>query len=795
MTINETNLRTQKKPIGCGLLILAGLGTFWMITASVVDLFLNWLLEQTMFETSVAVADFRWVNHAICSILMLLAAGILALTVKHPRIKKMFSLWMLGAILAVFAIPLKMVSLSAQKNTALLQLAALAVLGAGFLLVKNKISKSNPEKRSSFNGIHILFCGFICVPWFLWGALGSATDTILELLVGILFAFVAVEITFTVYLQPGQFSEDGEHRTNVFLDGVVVAVFLLIMTAALAHNGSQQMWVLTVPISGWLLALSAKGDPQRHEKFEAGVLLALLVALPVLFFDMDELSSIYTGGKGEILDLALKSAWFTLIGVITYTSLRFTARRSNRGITLSKKVHLFLSGISVAGAVIVYLVWGQPGFFGDYKFIVLRETTDLTRVEEIFDYEDRKEALYSELIKTANDSQQPLREKLDQWHLAYTPYYLLNGIEVKDDLITSILFKNDPAVDRILESPRLRPISEHKTTASEDVVEVPVAPLWNISMIHADQVVAKLGVTGSGIIIGQADSGVDGHHPELAAAYRGVDSGDDYNWYDPWNNTPFPSDHSGHGTMTLGVVLGSHVGVAPGAQWIGCVNLDRNLGNPARYLDCMQFMFAPFPRGGDAFTDGDPTRGAMVINNSWGCPDVEGCDALVFETTAAALKTAGIFMSVSAGNSGYYGCSTVTDPLAIYSDVFTVGSINQQGELSDFSSIGPVLVDGSQRSKPDLVAPGEGVLSSIPGGGYEVADGTSFSAPHVTGVVALMWSANPILIGNVDATMAILRESATPYHGSLPACGAESNAVGSGILDAYKAVQFALEYQ
>ena len=117
------------------------------------------------------------------------------------------------------------------------------------------------------------------------------------------------------------------------------------------------------------------------------------------------------------------------------------------------------------------------------------------------------------------------------------------------------------------------------------------------------------------------------------------------------------------------------------------------------------------------------------------------------------------------------------------------------GNISPFSSIGPVLVDGSNRQKPDILAPGEQVASSFPGGGYTTADGTSFSAPHVTGVVALMWSANPALIGEVTTTMQILRQTAQPYKGIAPFCGEVDAAAGAGILDAYAAVQAAIAWK
>ena len=140
-------------------------------------------------------------------------------------------------------------------------------------------------------------------------------------------------------------------------------------------------------------------------------------------------------------------------------------------------------------------------------------------------------------------------------------------------------------------------------------------------MIQADRVNKELGITGKGIIIGQTDSGVDGRHDQLSGNYRGSDKGDDYNWLDPWNDSPFPVDLSGHGTMTLGIAAGKDIGIAPDAEWIGCVNLARNLGNPARYLDCMQFMLAPYPQKGDPFNDGDPSQGSHDRQQFMGMPD------------------------------------------------------------------------------------------------------------------------------------------------------------------------------
>ena len=194
---------------------------------------------------------------------------------------------------------------------------------------------------------------------------------------------------------------------------------------------------------------------------------------------------------------------------------------------------------------------------------------------------------------------------------------------------------------------------------------------------------------GAGIIIGQSDSGVQWDHPELQDLYRGADANHSLNWYDPWYASPIPYDINGHGTHTLATILGNHTGVAPDAQWIACSNLARNLGSPSLYLDCMQFMLAPFPQDGDPFQDGQPASGANILNNSWGCPDIEGCDTLVFQPALSALKIAGIFFVASAGNDGPY-CASLNVPPPIYAEAFAVGAIDRSRKLAEFSSIGPV---------------------------------------------------------------------------------------------------------
>jgi subtilisin family serine protease len=159
------------------------------------------------------------------------------------------------------------------------------------------------------------------------------------------------------------------------------------------------------------------------------------------------------------------------------------------------------------------------------------------------------------------------------------------------------------------------------------------------------------------------------------------------------------------------------------------------------------------------------------------------------------LKYAGIFVVVSTGNDGP-NCATIEDPLSLYASVFSVGAIDQFGNIADFSSRGPVTADGSNRTKPDLVAPGVKVLSSTPEGTYAEYSGTSMAGPHIVGAVALIWSAQPKLIGDIDATKKLLEDTAQPYKGIIPdPCaggGHSSNVYGYGVVDVYEAVKQAL---
>ena len=153
----------------------------------------------------------------------------------------------------------------------------------------------------------------------------------------------------------------------------------------------------------------------------------------------------------------------------------------------------------------------------------------------------------------------------------------------------------------------------------------------------------------------------------------------------PLRIRPTPIDPHSHGTFTVSQMVGddghgNQIGVAPGAQWIACRNMDSSgIGSPTTYSECFQFLMAPYPVGGNP-SQGDPTKAPDSINNSWGCPPSEGCSANTLLAVVNSVRAAGIFPAVAAGNSGS-SCSSITDPPSLYDSSVTVGATDSANTL------------------------------------------------------------------------------------------------------------------
>jgi len=444
--------------------------------------------------------------------------------------------------------------------------------------------------------------------------------------------------------------------------------------------------------------------------------------------------------------------------------------------------------------------------------VVLTAQGDPTGAARLGDKTARGQYVYDTLTAVAARAQAPLRALLDARGADYRAYWIHNMLWVRGDrgLVQVLAARPDVAYVYANTAQQVAlPAPQAAARATQAGVE------WNIAQVNAPQVWAA-GVTGQGAVIGGQDTGYQWDHEALKSQYRGWNgstAAHAYNWHDaihtnnpnttPGNpcgfDAPAPCDDQGHGTHTMGTMVGTQpdppvgIGMAPGAQWIGCRNMEEGWGTPATYAECYEWFIAPYPIGGDPFTDGDPSKAPDVINNSWSCPPVEGCAASdVLRAAVEAVRAAGILSVHSAGNSGP-GCETITAPAAIYDASFTVGATDTDGQIATISSRGPVMIDDSGRLKPDVVAPGIGVYSSYRNGGYAILSGTSMAAPHVAGLAALLISADPALAGQVDALEALITANSV-HVTTAQDCGNITNGVpnnvyGWGRIDALAAYE------
>jgi len=298
-------------------------------------------------------------------------------------------------------------------------------------------------------------------------------------------------------------------------------------------------------------------------------------------------------------------------------------------------------------------------------------------------------------------------------------------------------------------------------------------PEWNVAALGAPELWAQ-GFVGQGVVIASLDSGVDIAHPDLAATFRGGTN----SWYDPYGEHAAPYDRLGHGTQAMGLIVGGElsgtaIGVAPAASWIAAKIFDDS-GMAAESAIHLAFQWALDPDGNP-----DTDDAADVVTNSWDISSENICNT-VFQADIDALRAADIAVVFAGGNYGPSPATSVSP--ANNARVISVGSVDVDNVVSVFSSRGPSACDGSLF--PKVVAPGDGLQTTdLSFGGmplYVQVTGTSFAAPEVAGVIALLRGAVPIATAaEVEAALA-----ATARDLGLPGPDQDS---GYGLVDALAA--------
>jgi hypothetical protein len=400
------------------------------------------------------------------------------------------------------------------------------------------------------------------------------------------------------------------------------------------------------------------------------------------------------------------------------------------------------------------------------------------------DWQARGDFVYSTLLRTAARSQAHAQAYLDGRGLAYHTFIAGNELYVWAGSLQT-------AMD-LAQFPEVTSIRATRTYYVDPIVETgpvtepaPDTYDWGILDTKADQFWSTFGARGDGIVVANIDTGVQWNHPALADSYKcPADPTNPACWLDPSNVcNGSVCDNEGHGTHTMGTMVGDddptlqyQVGMAPNARFIMCKGCESNTCSDFALGACADWLLAP---GGSA------ANRPNVVNNSWGG---NGCETW-YLAKVQAWRAAGIFPAFSAGNEGS-GCSTLGSP-GDYQESFGSAAHDSSRNIASFSSRGPSCFGHDPYTKPNISAPGVDICSTVPTNSWSCAySGTSMASPHSAGAVALLWSCNPSLVGQIDQTFQILQNAAD----TAPAgnCGAPPDGQGNytfgyGYLDIYQA--------
>jgi len=377
----------------------------------------------------------------------------------------------------------------------------------------------------------------------------------------------------------------------------------------------------------------------------------------------------------------------------------------------------------------------------------------------------RRARLVSALRSRASLSEQPVRTLLASRGIARArSLWVINSVAVSvpPQLIANLA--KLPGVESVrLDAQVSAPVTPSSTQGTAG---------WNIGAIGADAVWAA-GFDGQGVVVGVMDSGVDPYHQDISTRWRGGSN----SWLDPHGEHATPYDALGHGTQTIGIILGgSAIGVAPGAQWIAVkIFNDAGVSTLSAIHEAFQWMLDP---------DGNPNvdDAPDVVNGSWGLLDSVGTCNVEFRGDVLMLKAADIAVTFSAGNDGP-SSNTSLSP-ANYPESPSTGAVDETGSVALFSSRGPSACDGG--TYPKLAAPGTNIQTSdltywgIFPDAYATVSGTSFASAHLAGAMALLRSAS------ANATVADLEAALQQSAVDLGAAGPD-NDTGWGRIDALAA--------
>jgi len=432
--------------------------------------------------------------------------------------------------------------------------------------------------------------------------------------------------------------------------------------------------------------------------------------------------------------------------------------------------------------------------------VVLRDQVDIKSLDqELRDANaplaERHEIVVRTLQETAQKAQVGLLAKLETEKAAgrikgFKAHWLVNAVLVEGipsavralaHRVDVEILEADLVIDRTLtanKSAGLQPTAVPSGNLSNGLRALGVTDVWG-----------RLGLYGTGQVVGIMDSGVDGSHSALSGSWRGNTAPANECWLDliDSGSPTYPVDASVVGTLHTGIMVGhagsDTVGAAPGAQWIAsnAIWQPRVPKFDADIITSLEFMADP---------DGDPATiddVPAVVLNAWyldsrNYPDYNDCASRWWDAMDAC-EAAGPVLIFAVNDNGTGGVGTPADRASTETSSFSVGVAEDQAPHSvwRFSGRGPSSCGTQWETKPEVVAPGLRVPTTYPGNQWAFYDGTGAAAAYVAGVVALMREAAP------DADAETIKQALLTSAIDVDVPGDDNN-TGRGFVDAYAAV-------
>ncbi|MEH2239716.1 S8 family peptidase [Nostoc sp.] len=358
-------------------------------------------------------------------------------------------------------------------------------------------------------------------------------------------------------------------------------------------------------------------------------------------------------------------------------------------------------------------------------YIIRPKATSVTRSLELASKKftpESREAQVAEVVNFWHEN--PVYQQIENWLedaqndtrqvAKYPDYSGITGVSVvempdeeaqriREELPNALILR-----DQLIEL--IQP--QQRNTDTKD--ELTRDELWHLDAI-ALNIARQNGFTGTGknITIAVLDTGIDSTHPELQGRVT-----ESYSFNDRSKQIQSTSsqDTNGHGTHVAGLICGKQVGVAPETKLIDGVLIPRGTGNLSNFVMWLDWLALRVD--------------VNIANISAGLPTYADEMSDVIDT----LLAVGILPVCAVGNNGRNNTRT---PANCRSSI-SVGATNFNSKVASFSGSGRISVNNHSYDVPYLVAPGEGVYSSVQGGGYEAWDGTSMATPIVSGVAALI---------------------------------------------------------